>query len=470
MQSEKQEGLVAPHVKARQASANQRTSGQVKLAAEAYIFGYPLVLMDATRRLMTAVTKPNGSRAPMNHFAHRREFPDTKLTGVVSPNADTLYSVAWLDLAPEPIVLSLPPMADRYYVMQLLDAWTNVFASLGQRTTGSAGGNVAIVGPWWSGTLPPDVKEVRAPTNLVWVIGRTETHGKHDYPAVRAVQDRYRLTGLSSWGTETVELGNVHLHPTDTEATPVEQVARMDAASFFDRLNVLMAGNPPSVADAEAMARFASIGIAPGQTFAVHGEETALDGGASAARDRLIAAAGRQFGERVNGWEIPPRTIGRYGTDYLLRAVVALIGLGANLPEDAMYPHTTRDADGQSLTGANKYVVRFPKRSLPPVRGFWSITMYNGQQQFTDNVIDRYAIGDRDNLTFGNDGSLTLYIQHDSPGIAHTSNWLPAPAGPFNLIMRLYWPAMSVLDGVWKPPAVERIDDGGSLGMTPGIT
>jgi hypothetical protein len=427
--------------------------------------------MDATRRLMTAVTKSNGSRAPMNHFAHRRQFPDAKFTTVVSPNADTLYSVAWLDLAPEPIVLSLPPMADRYYVMQLLDAWTNVFASLGQRTTGSAGVNVAIVGPWWSGTLPPDVKEVRAPTNLVWVIGRTETHGKRDYPAVQAVQDRYKLTGLSSWGTETIELGNVHVDPAaETETTPVEQVARMGAASFFDRLNVLMASNPPRVADAEAVARFASIGVAPGLTLTVQGAGHWLDAGASVAHDRLIAAAGRQLGERVNSWDLPPRNIGRYGTDYLLRAAVALIGLGANLPEDAMYPHATRDADGQSLTGANKYFVRFPKGSLPPVRGFWSITMYDAQQRFVDNVIDRYAIADRDNLTFGKDGSLTLYIQHESPGIAHTSNWLPAPEGSFNLIMRLYWPARAILDGVWKPPAVERVDDGGSLDITPGFT
>ena len=462
---------MAPHVKAREASASQKTSAQAKLAAEAYIFGYPLVLMDTTRRLMTAVTKPDGLRAPMNRFAHRREFPDASFTAVVSPNADTLYSVAWLDLAPEPIVLSVPAMADRYYVMQILDAWTNVFASLGQRTTGSAARDVAIVGPWWSGTLPPGMKEVRAPTNIVWLIGRTETHGMSDYAAVHAVQDRYRLTGLSSWGMEDPELRNVHVDLTaDTEATPVEQVARMDAASFFDRLNVLMAGNPPSPADAETVARFASIGIAPGQARAALGDEHALDAGASVARDRLIAAAGRQLGERVNGWDIPPRSMGRYGTDYLLRAVVALIGLGANLSEDAMYPHATRDADGKPLTGANKYVVRFPKGSLPPVRGFWSITMYNAQHRFIDNVIDRYAIGDRHNLTFSNDGSLTLYIQHESPGIAHTSNWLPAPAGPFNLIMRLYWPAKAILDGVWKPPAVERVDNGASPGITPGFT
>ena len=218
------------------------------------------------------------------------------------------------------------------------------------------------------------------------------------------------------------------------------------------------------------MARFASIGIAPGQARGALGDEHALDAGASVARDRLIAAAGRQLGERVNGWDIPPRSMGRYGTDYLLRAVVALIGLGANLSEDAMYPHATRDADGKPLTGANKYVVRFPKGSLPPVRGFWSITMYDAQHRFIDNVIDRYAIGDRHNLTFGNDGSLTLYIQHESPGIAHTSNWLPAPEGPFNLIMRLYWPAKAILDGVWKPPAVERVDDGANPGITPGFT
>jgi hypothetical protein len=291
----------------------------------------------------------------------------------------------------------------------------------------------------------------------VWLIGRTATHGRSDYGAVHAIQDRYALTPLSDWGQGARVLHDVPLDPAaDTKGTPVEQVARMSATTFFSRLNALMADNPPSAADLLTIERFRSIGIIPGRPLGTDGSGT-LDVGLTVARDRLIAVAGQQHGSQVNGWDILPGNTGRYGTDYLWRAVGALIGLGANLPEDATYPHATKDSDGLPLTGTAKYVVRFTKGSLPPVRGFWSITMYDARQRFVHNVIDRYAIGDRDNLTFGNDGSLTLYVQHESPGIEHASNWLPAPAGSFNLFMRLYWPAKAILDGTWRPPAVERV-------------
>lgn len=461
---------MAPHVRARQAFAGQTPSAEAKIAADAYIFGYPLVLMDTTRRLMTAVSRPNGSRAPINQFAHKRAFPDARFTDVVSPNADTLYSIAWLDLSAEPIVLSVPPMGDRYYVMQLLDAWTNVFASPGSRTTGSAKRDFAIVGPWWSGGLPPNVREIRSPTNIVWVVGRTETDGKSDCSQVHAIQNQYLLTRLSAWGDAHATSEQAHVDATvDSTLSPVEQVARMSAASFFDRLNLLMANNPPSQADARALAEFATIGVAPGRPFIENGHDNPIAAGVSAARDRLIAAAGRQPANRVNGWDVCPDNMGRYGTDYLVRAVVALMGLGANLRDDAIYQRATRDADGQLLNGANKYVVRFAKGALPPVRAFWSITLYNPQQRFIDNVLDRYAIGDRDNLTFGNDGSLVLYIQRESPGIAHSSNWLPAPEGPFTLLLRLYWPAKAILDGRWKPPAIEKVPDGDAFGVGPSL-
>jgi hypothetical protein len=448
---------VTPQVKIRDTSTGQTASADVKVAADAYFFGYPLVVTDATRRLMTAVPRPGGSRAPVNQFAHRRALPDPTSTAVVSPNSDTLYSTAWLDLTAEPIVLSLPEVRDRYYLMQLLDAWTNVFASLGTRTTGRGKGDFAIVGPRWVGIIPAGLRALRSPTNMVWLIGRTQTNGRTDYATVHALQNRYTLTPLSAWDAVGGVLEDVDVDPTgDTSMTPVEQVARMDAAAFFERLNSLMTGNPPSAADAPALKRFASVGIGSGRTLVAETFAT-LGVGVSLARDSLIAAACKQHGELVNGWEILPSNTGRYGTDYLWRAVVARLGLGANLQEDAAYLHTTTDADGQPLTGANKYVVRFAIGTLPPVRAFWSITMYNARQAFVDNVLDRYAIGDRDNVTFGNDGSLTLFIQHESPGIAHSSNWLPSPTGSFNLLMRLYWPTQTVLGGRWKPPAVERV-------------
>jgi hypothetical protein len=419
---------------------------------------------------MTAVARPNGSLAPLNQLTHRRTFPDPTSNNLVTPNADTLYSTAWLDLGAEPMVLSVPAIGDRYYVMQLLDAWTNVFASLGSRTTGSAKRDFVIVGPRWSGRVPPELRALRAPTNMVWLIGRIETDGPSDYAAVHAIQNRCTLTPLSRWGSEGSTIEEARIPPSaDTESTPVEQVARMDATTFFARLNMLMAANPPSAADAAALEEFATIGVAPGATFHEAGPEPALAAGVSVARDHLIAAAAKPQGERVDGWTLSPTNMGRFGSDYLRRAVVALLGPGANLREDAMYAHAAVDADGAPLKGANKYVVRFPKGGLPPVRGFWSISMYDTQRRFVDNVLDRYAIGDRGNVTFGNDGALTLYIQYQSPGIAYASNWLPAPAGPFSLIMRLYWPAKAILDGMWKPPAIQRVHDSEAVAIPVGM-
>lgn len=433
-----------------------------RIAADAYVFGYPLIIMDATRRLASSGQPGEGMNAPVNHFAHMRTFPDASFTDVVSPNADTLYSSAWLDLDAEPIVLSVPDMGKRYYLMPMLDAWTNVFASPGTRTTGNGKGDFAIVGPNWSGTLPDGLTKINAPTNTVWIIGRTQTNGKEDFAAVNAIQDSYKLTPLSGWSDETRAADTPSSDSRadariDTKASPVEQVAAMDAATFFKRLNTLMVANPPSKADSPALARFEALGVGPGKALDTKGLDPVLDAGMKLGQSMLREEAAKPHGTQVNGWEIMPSNTGCYDTDYLWRAVVALVGLGANLPEDATYPHATADASGKSLTGANNYVMRFAKGALPPVKAFWSITMYNSKQAFVGNPINRYAIGDRDALDFADDESLTLYVQRESPGRDKESNWLPAPAESFNLVMRLYWPTGAILDGSWKPPAIERI-------------
>jgi hypothetical protein len=434
-----------------------------KVAEDAYVFGYPLVLMDVTEKLSTAVPKPEGSQAPINQFAHLRAFPDATYTDIVSPNADTLYSLAWLDVAKEPIVLSVPEMGKRFYLMQIMDDWTNTFASPGTRSTGSGKGNFAVVGPQWTGKLPEGVTELRSPTNTVWICGRTQTDGKADYPAVRAIQDQYKLIPLSAWGKDYTPPSDVPVAPGVDAKTPgAAQVAKMDAATFFARLNTVMKDNPPATADADVMTRFAAIGIAPGKPFDPAKLDPAVakgvERGARAAREKLYAEAKKPFGKIVNNWSIMTDRIGRYGTDYQFRAIVALVGLGTNLPEDATYPLTRVDAEGKPLAGTNHYVIRFAKGQLPPVGAFWSVTMYNSRQHFVDNPIDRYAIGDRDKLKFDDDGSLTLYVQQESPGKDKESNWLPAPKDEFNLVMRLYWPKKEILDGTWKPPGVERVN------------
>ncbi|HKD82891.1 MAG TPA: DUF1254 domain-containing protein [Candidatus Angelobacter sp.] len=446
--------------KERRSSSSVSAQQARDIAIEAYVFGYPLVLVDLTRQVLTNVSKPGENAAPVNQFCNKRTFPDPTLTAVVSPNADTLYSVAFLDLAREPMVLSLPEMNGRYYLMQMLDAWTNVFASPGTRTTGSSKADLALTGPGWKGKLHKGVEAIKSPTGTVWIIGRTQTNGKSDYAAVNAIQDQYKLTPLSSFGKQYTAPDNVAVSDqVDMKTPPVDQVARLDAAGFFGRLNALMKDNPPAPADAEALKRFALIGVAPGRTLNLRGMDPAVakqvTEGVAAAQARIIAEVRKPHGDVRNGWEFMG-DVGRYGTNYLWRAVVAFVALGANLPEDAVYPRATRDSEGQALNGSRRYEVRFQKGQLPPVSAFWSIALYNDKQFFVPNPIHRYAIGDRDKLEFNDDGSLSIYIQHDSPGKDKESNWLPAPTENFSLFMRLYWPRREVLNGAWKPPKIER--------------
>jgi hypothetical protein len=438
------------------------TDQATETAIEAYIYGYPLVLMDVTRQVMTAVSQAGEPKAPVNQFLHLRRFPDPAFTDVVSPNADTLYSTAWLDLGREPMVLSVPEVEKRYYLMPMLDAWTNVFSSPGTRTTGVGRGDFAILGPGWRGKLPAGVRGIESPTHMVWLIGRTQTNGKEDYAAVHAIQDQYRLTPLSAWGRPYAPPTRVPvLADVDVKTPPAQQVARMNAATFFARLNALMKDNPPAAADAGALERFAAVGVVPGKPVHLASLEPvvaeALEQSVLRALTKIIAEARKPHGRTINGWHVSISG-GAYGRDYLLRAAVALLGLGASLPEDAIYPHATTDSQGAPLTGAHRYVIRFPAGQLPPVNAFWSLTLYNDKQAFVENPLGRYAIGDRDPLAFNDDRSLTLYIQHESPGKDKEPNWLPAPPDSFNVVMRLYWPGKSIVDGTWKIPPLERAE------------
>jgi hypothetical protein len=429
------------------------------IATLGYIYGYPLVLMDMTRAAWPT---------PVNRFEHIGAFPDPTFTDVVSPNLDTLYSTAWLDLSKEPIVLAVPDVGRRYYMMPLLDAWTNVFASPGTRTTGSGKGAFAIVGPGWRGNVPSSVEAIQSPTNLVWLIGRTYTAGTHDYDAVHAVQRQYQLVPLSAFGKSSAGPlaaaaagGTAPAAATGTAAAepPVVQVDKLAAGPFFARLAQLMTANPPAEQDEPILQRLRRIGIAPGQPFDLAqlpaSIADAVDGGVAAARARLHSAAAASFGKPVNGWRIH-LDLGRYGTSYEQRAVVALIGLGANLAEDAVYPIADVDAAGQPLSGEHRYLLRFPPGGVPPVKAFWSLTLYGADHFLVANPIGRYALGDRDPMRADPDGALEIYIQSDDPGTDRRANWLPAPAGAFTLIMRLYHPKPAVLDGSWHPPPIVR--------------
>jgi hypothetical protein len=426
-----------------------------QLGIQTYVFGYPLVLMDVTRAVSTNVSQPTADRAPINQFVHKREFPDDTFTQVVSPNADTLYSFSFLDLSEGPMVLSLPDVGHRYYLMQLLDGWTNVFASLGTRTTGNGSGRFLIAGPEWKGDIPKDHKLVQSPTNLVWIIGRTQTNGKDDYAAVRAIQNQYRLEPLNPSHSAAPSLDP----SIDMNTPPVELVSRMEATTFLNHLASLMKSNPPAPADAQMMRALNSIGMVPGKTFdlaTLHPSVAkGIESGCLAGQQTIIGEAKKSRGRIVNGWQFA-NDLGKYGTDYIWRAAVALTGLGANIKEDAIYSRATRDANGDLLDGSNSFAITFAKGQLPPVNAFWSISLYNAKNYFSANPIHRFAIGDRDPLRFNADRSLTLIIQHERPAPEMESNWLPAPVDNFSLIMRLYWPRNEVINGTWEPPRVEQ--------------
>jgi hypothetical protein len=432
------------------------------LAQDAYIYGYPLVTMEITRRVITNVPSVEGTHGPMGQIIKLRQYPDASFRDVTAPNADTLYTTAFFDVGKEPWVLSIPDMKDRYYLFPMLDGWTNVFQVPGKRTTGTGAQTYAITGPGWTGTLPAGVKEYKSPTSIVWLLGRIYCTGTpEDYAAVHALQDAVKLVPLSSYGRSYMPpVGTVD--PTIDMKTAVrEQVNRMDTTAYFSLLAQLMKTNPPAAEDAPEVAKFAEMGLVPGQDFnarklnadfAKRIPQVAFD------RIMLQFKVNKEVKD-INGWGYTTKT-GLYGTDYFMRALVTAIGLGANRPQDAIYPTGLKDGDGKAYDGANKYVLHFEKGQMPPVSGFWSLTMYDSSYFFVANPISRYSISARQNLKSNSDGTVDLYIQKDSPGADKESNWLPAPSGKFILMMRLYWPNESdpsIIDGSWKIPPVKKV-------------
>jgi hypothetical protein len=379
------------------------SSDQIRQISErAYIYAYPLVLIEAT----------HGS-TPVNRFAHVPRFPSAEFRYIVRPNADTLYSTAWLDLAQEPILIHVPDSNGRFYLLPFMDAWTETFANPGKRTTGTAEQWFAIVGPHWKGELPAGVKRYDAPTNIVWLLGRTQTNGAPDYENVHAFQRGMRMIPLSSYPDGQQQL-NSALALGNTSGTPPDRIKAMEPVEFFSAFAKAMQANPPHAADELIVRDLARIELTPGQSFDASrlSEEQlqALDDGARAASgriERLVAAASAT----KPGWGAFQLTMGRYGTDHMRRAAVARLAVGANAPEDAVYVSSTADAQGRPLNGSMRYRMHFERSNLPPVEAFWSVTAYEKDGYFIANSIDRYAIGDRDPLKFNPDGSLDLYIQ-----------------------------------------------------------
>ena len=427
------------------------------IAQEAYIFLYPLILMDITRKQMINLDpKVSPAGGPANAFTHVRTFPPADVRTVVRPNFDTLYSSAWLDLSDGPVIVSTADTGGRYFLLPMLDMWTDVFAAPGARTNGTGAADFALAPPGWSGSLPQGVDRIDAPTPYAWIIGRTQTNGVKDYETVHKIQDGYKIALLADWGKTPRKTGQKIDPAVDTKTEPLKQVNDMPAAEYFKYGAELMKKNRPHLTDWSILARMKRIGLEPGKSPGAAMADMFTRGAARGLK--LMRDKTPTLARVTNGWQMNTDTMGVYGDFYLKRAIVAMVGLGANQPEDAIYPLNIADADGKPVTAENRYVLHFAKDELPPVGAFWSLTMYDAEGFQVANPIDRFALGDRDPLKFNADGSLDLYIQHENPGGGKESNWLPAPkSGALGLTLRLYAPKPQAVDGRWNPPAIQRL-------------
>ena len=406
------------------------------LALDAYIYGFPLVLLDVSKNIMLT------SGAELNQFSNERAFPDPQYTTIIRPNVDTLYSMAWLDLSRQPLILSVPDTHGKYYLMEFMDAWSNVFASIGARTTGTAEGTYAITGPQWNGILKAGMIRIAAPTDMVWVIGRTQTNGPQDYPIVHAIQNQYTLVPLSHWGKIDTQY-NMECPKKPLNLNPVDQIIAMDATTFFQIMLKAMYINPPWIENPAMNRTLTALGLVPSRTFhfcnlnpsIAHALELAAEFGP---RWINAQAAKKYANHNINGWGVLSTGLGFYGVDYMQQAIVAMTGIGANLPHDSVYAPAFIDANEIPLRGDNNYMIHFEHRQLPPVNAFWSITAYNHQGYLVENPIHRYAISPHlGKLHYDIDGSLTMFIGKSTPQKDHLANWLPVPKHSFNLILRM---------------------------------
>jgi hypothetical protein len=461
--------------KTKGARKNAKAKGSItsreaaEIATDAYIFGFPLVMMDLNRQVMTNVREPEGMRAPMGQVANVRDLPLPSTRDARVPNADTLATSVWLDVSREPWVLSFPDLKDRYAVFSVFDGWSTVVASLGKRTSGTGAQKYVISGPGWKGKLPHGVKRLKSPTSLVWMLGRIYCTGTpEDCAAVHALQDQISATPLSSYG-KAYTPPPAHVNPTlDMRKPVIEQVNKLGCATYFNWLATLMKDNPPTPEDLPLVKKMARLGLVPGKPFNIGQLDPAvievLESVPNTARSKVsdwlkqdtkVSNLGDWKSE--DGWKWTLKT-GVYGTDYIQRALVAAIGLGANLPQDTLVAASTVDAAGEPYSGNFRYGMHFPPGQAPSANGFWSLTMYDSDLFLVSNPLSRFSLNARDHFKFNLDGSLDLYLQQHPPGAEMESNWLPAPEGKFTLILRFYWPKDAMFKANWKIPPVKRED------------
>ena len=423
----------------------EQTGSLPEIAQEAYIWGVPLVLQ------AMYLQRARDRGFPMNRFTVSTQLagPDDRNAG---PNVDTLYGFAWLDLGKEPVILHVPDTHDRYYCIHLIDMYSNSFAYVGRRATGTKEGRYLIAPPGWRGSLPEGAVKIESPTSHVMALTRTLVRGPADLPAARAIQQNYTLSPLS-------RIAESPLPPQEvvsaiTEFPVLDLVA--GGARYFDELGVGLAQDPPPARENAPLALFAQASIGPARrpSESPDGQLASILRQSALAADALVKKT--DVSTRVNGWKVNYR-VTPFIADRLVRAAANRMGPGVHIAQEALYFTTQTDASGNPLTGTARYRVHFPPGQTPPVDAFWSLILYGADYFLVRNPIGRYSVSDRtEGLVHNPDGSLDISIQTEGPEKGR-DNWLPAPAGPFRLVLRTYQPRPEVLNRTWKPPLLERI-------------
>ena len=433
------------------ASADSETVENIwKTVEDAYVYAFPLVIMDATKISATNTEEAFTKKAPVNQFIHSAALADAQFRTVVTPNVDTIYSQVWYDLSEEPMVYELPE-TDRFCKVQVLDGWTNTAAVLDKA------GAYAITLSTWEGELPEGVTRIDVPTSMAWSITRIVLSGEEDLPNVYAIQEKMKLMPLSDYISGDTYEPPRGSYSEENDYIPVDKVLSMDPVTFFNKANELMVKNSPAAADKEMLEKIAAVNIGPGMEF----DTSVLTGDVAENWKTMLTEVqlklikeGQKFSKKLGQWDYFGEPIGDFNTEYAYRALVALAGLGANTVEVALYPKIEQDADGNTLTGEKSYLLHF--ESYPQVLegGFWSVTAYGDDDFLIDNPIDRYCINDRSGLQANDDGSVDIILSEDAP--ENTTNWLPVGDGGFHLYMRIYTPDMDALD-TWTAPTITEI-------------
>lgn len=428
------------------------------IAMQAYLYAFPAFLhMRQLTEFIQGRRYMAPDECPLGGWVLIREF-STPQTATVSPNVDTLYGASYVLLDQQgPVVLHVPPIPDRYYSVALLDAYFIDFAVISPRTFGNDGGDFLIAPPGWTGATPAGIRAVlHATTPAVCLLQRIYTRDAGEFAMLHEVQDAIRLTPLDRW-----RRGEQGFPPLDLAAynIPAMRMVR-DPLEYFAHTNFYTGANPPPPQDAGLAELFRSVGVGPGSTLPTDaGQRQAIVQGAADAQAAMNARI--SAGPFRNGWRVPDPDSGIAGQQILMRAAVQATQMGIFPLEEAIYLFAYRDRDDALLHGSHRYTLTFGAGELPPLHefGFWSLTMYNDQSLLADNPIHRYALRPNSpGLTYAPDGSLTLFLQHEPPTDAPAGNWLPAPAGAFNVALRTYQPQAAIVHGDWFPPAIVRVD------------